>query len=141
MNIGGVNDYNSLMASYKVPSVPALEPEKKIAAELPVSDIRENPSVEPSQITDAELAAKTSATGTTATPAKKNAQLEDISLTFNLQEEFGYLGQDSDIRLLDMEQAISDMKKDEVLHQYQYFVGSSRSLLNESEDGMVFAKF
>lgn len=32
-------------------------------------------------------------------------------------------GADSDIRSLDVEKAVSDMQKDELIHQYQYFVG------------------
>lgn len=69
-----------------------------------------------------------------------NAKLEDISISFNKQDDFGYIGQDSDIRSLDMEQAISDRKKDQVLLQYQYFVGSARNFLSGSEDGLVIAK-
>lgn len=33
-------------------------------------------------------------------------------------------GAESDIRSLDMEKAISDMRKDQVLQQYQFFVGT-----------------
>lgn len=61
------------------------------------------------------------------TPAgeqKPNAPLEDISITFHKQDDFGYIGRDSDIRSLDVEKAISDMRKDQILQQYQYFVGS-----------------
>ena len=35
-------------------------------------------------------------------------------------------GTDSDIRSLDVEQALSDMQKDQVLQQYQFFVGESQ---------------
>ena len=55
---------------------------------------------------------------------KQNAPLEDISITFHKQDDFGYIGRDSDIRSLDVEKAISDMRKDQILQQYQYFVGS-----------------
>ena len=55
---------------------------------------------------------------------KQNAPLEDISVTFHKQDDFGYIGRDSDIRSLDVEKAISDMRKDQILQQYQYFVGS-----------------
>lgn len=65
---------------------------------------------------------------------------EDISLTFNANEDFEYLGQDSDIRNLDMEKAISDMKKDQILQQYQYFVGSSKDLFQNTADGIVVPK-
>ena len=68
--------------------------------------------------------------------------MEDISITFNRQEDFGYIGKDSDIHSLDMEKAIDDMKKDSILQQYQYFVGNSRNLYtNESADGTVIQKF
>lgn len=40
-----------------------------------------------------------------------------------------------------MQKAISNMRKDQVLQQYQYFVGDSRKLLQKvSEDGLVFLK-
>lgn len=53
-----------------------------------------------------------------------NAALDDISLTFHKQDDFGYIGRDSDIHSLDVEKALSDMRKDQILQQYQYFVGS-----------------
>lgn len=55
---------------------------------------------------------------------KSNATLEDISITFHKQDDFGYIGRNSDIHSLDVEKAISDMRKDQILQQYQYFVGS-----------------
>ena len=78
-----------------------------------------------------------------ATPSVDNrskiAPLEDISLTFNKEEDFEYLNNDSSVKSLDMEKAISDMKKDSILQEYQYFVGSSNNLF-ASEDGAVFVK-
>ena len=88
---------------------------------LPVNDIREDTSAAPS--------------------VRKDAALEDISITFNKQEGFGYIGQDKDIQTLDVQKAISDMKKDQVLQQYQYFVGSARNLMAQSADGTVITKF
>ena len=73
---------------------------------------------------------------------RKDAPLEDISITFNKQENFGYIGRDSYIHSLDVEKAIDDMKKDNILQQYQYFVGNSRNLYkNENADGIVIQKF
>lgn len=82
------------------------------------------------------------AAATQKTERKADAGLEDISLTFNRQEDFGYLGQDSDIHSLDVEKAISDMQKDRMLKQYQYFVGSSSNLYTERQtaDGIVIPK-
>ena len=46
---------------------------------------------------------------------KSNATLEDISITFHKQDDFGYIGRNSDIHSLDVEKAISDMRKDQIL--------------------------
>ena len=61
----------------------------------------------------------------------KAADLENISLTFNKTDSFDYLGM----------KAVSDMRKDEVLQEYQYFVGSSQNFAFQSEDGVVIPKF
>ena len=68
----------------------------------------------------------------------KNADLEDISLTFNKEDTFDHIGSEASIKSLDMEKAISDMKKDDILSEYSYFVGDSRNLF--SDDGIVIAK-
>ena len=69
----------------------------------------------------------------------RTADLENISLTFNKEETYGYIGSESGLANLDMQKAISDMKKDEILQGYQYFVGSAGSLF-QSEDGIVIPK-
>lgn len=43
------------------------------------------------------------------------------------QTSYELIGSESEIAGLDVEQAISDMKKDQVLQQYQFFVGESRA--------------
>lgn len=128
MGIGSVNDYG-FIHNYKVPSIPEVRLEEVKA---------QNPQMEEEQVMPAaDIPEKALA----PVPARKDAELEDISLTFNKQEGFGYLGQDSDVHSLDMEKAISDMKKDQVLQQYQYFVGRSKNLVTENADGAVFTKF
>lgn len=74
--------------------------------------------------------------------AGRVADLEQVSLTFNREDSFGYIGTDSDLNNLDMQKAISDMQKDQILQNYQYFVGSAGSLLGgmPTEDGMVVMK-
>lgn len=53
------------------------------------------------------------------------ADLENISLNFNRGDTYDYIGKDSDLSLLDMDQVLSDIKKDSVLDQYRYFVGDA----------------
>ena len=74
--------------------------------------------------------------------ADQMADLEQVSLKFNRKDSFGYIGRDSRLDNLDVQKAISDMQKDQVLQGYQYFVGSVGSLSGEmsSEDGTVVMK-
>lgn len=77
------------------------------------------------------------------TSRKKPAlELENISLGFQKNDTFDYIGSQRDLVQLDMEKAISDMKKDEVLGQYNFFVGRSELAGNifESDDGIVKVK-
>lgn len=67
-------------------------------------------------------------------PAGRIADLEQVSLKFNREERFDYIGSESRIDDLDMQKAISDMQKDRVLQNYQYFVGSAGT---PAEDGTV----
>ena len=75
-------------------------------------------------------------------PASRMADLESVSLRFNKEDGFGYIGMDSSLDNLDMQKAISDMQKDQVLQSYQYFVGNAGSIYDEQslEDGMVLLK-
>ncbi len=66
---------------------------------------------------------------------------QDVSLSFVKNSEYATIGTQSDLKSLDMQKAISDMQRDSVLQDYQYFVGSSDDLLKfEDEDGKVFLK-
>jgi len=71
--------------------------------------------------------------------APKSIDPNSVSITFNKNDEFGYIGSKKDINNLDMEKAISDMKQDSILQEYNYFVGNSNNIFN-SEDGVVIAK-
>lgn len=73
---------------------------------------------------------------------KPALELENISLGFQKNDTFDYIGSQRDLVQLDMEKAISDMKKDEVLGQYNFFIGRSELAGNifESDDGIVKVK-
>ena len=133
MNIGSVNSTGNLADSYRTLSIPYIQADEP-------AKISQADNAAENRIVVSEVNVHEKAPAQTAQP-RQDAALEDISLTFNRQDDFGYLGKDSDIRSLDMERAISDMKKDQVLQQYQYFVGRSQNLLTQSADGIVLAKF
>ncbi len=113
MEVGSA--YSSILQNYRIPVIPSVSAE----------EVREQ---------DRQLQAQQSpaipAYEEPSAPAvrKPDAKLEDISVTFNKQDDFGYIGRDSDIRSLDVQRAISDMQKDSLLQQYQYFVGSSKNI-------------
>lgn len=128
------NLYSSILQNYRVPTVPSSSVEQ----------------IKPQEQNDDRKRAELSAVGTQeatkteAAPAerKPGAKPEDIALTFNKQDDFGYIGKDSDIRSLDVEHAIDAMQKDKMLEQYQYFVGSARNPEStQSQDGIVIPKF
>lgn len=127
MGINQMNVYGSSVQNYLHPAASTREKE-----DLTLQEKQQ----ENSSITED----KTHAASDLTPKDKKDARLEDISLTFQKQDSFGYIGKDSDIRSLDMEKAISDRKKDKVLQQYQYFVGNSKSFY-ESVDGTMIQKF
>lgn len=121
--------YSSVLQNYSVPTIPTVS----------VEDIRRQDALLATQETGLQTYEAPSA----PTIRKPDAAIEDISLTFNRQEDFSYLGQDSDIHSLDVERAISDMQKDWMLQQYQYFVGSAREMYAgaQTPDGIVIPKF
>lgn len=136
MGINGINPYAEPMQNYRMASITTVN-----AEEVPVSGKNLPENVSGSVTAVSENTRVTPSVEAVEKPERKDVPLEDISITFNRQEDFGYIGKDSDVRSLDMEKAISDMKKDSVLQQYQYFVGSSRNLCGESPDGKVIQKF
>ena len=136
MNIGSVSGIGNLAGNYKTLPVPSAQVNqaKEPADSLRVDELSKNRIV----VSEANVH---EITQEPVSQTRQDAALEDISLTFNRQDDFGYLGKDSDIHSLDMERAISEMRKDQVLQQYQYFVGRSQNLFAQSADGTVLAKF
>ena len=128
-----ISDYSSLFQNYRIPNIPEVQIGQVETQEPKVQESSVNPQ-EKQIITEQEPLQNR---------AGKSADLENISLKFNTGEDYGYIGKDSDLEKLDMQKAISDMKKDSVLQQYQYFVGSAKNLNSgiPSEDGIVIPKF
>ncbi len=62
-------------------------------------------------------------------------QVIEFAIGYDLKADKELIGSQSNIEELDMTKAISDMKKDSVLHEYQYFVNNFYS-----PDGSVVKK-
>lgn len=119
---GGISSYYN--KAYEIPSVTPKEVEKPDELQQTEQSVSDTEALE----TQA------------AYSRSKAADLENISLTFNKEESFDYLGSESSLMSLDVQKAISDMKRDSVLQEYQYFVGSSQNLFINPADGIVIPK-
>ena len=135
MAVGGI--YDSFQNSYgvqKIQTIYADEP-AKINGQSDVSEPEADLSLQNDELTAAVETEQISHTS-------RMADLDNTSLKFNKEEPFDYIGMDSSLNDLDMQKAISDMRKDQVLQSYQYFVGSVNDLLGgqPAEDGIVVLK-
>ena len=119
-----INDSFRFMQGYRINDIPKADDRQVL---LPEPKPQEQPKQ--SHVTIEPLEDKRPKT---TDPAK-------VSLSFNKNEHYGYIGRDKDLSTLDMEKAISMMRQDSILQDYQYFVGSSKNIFS-SEDGTVIAK-
>ena len=114
MRIGAIEEYSSYLQNYRAPEIPRVS----------VEEVKRQDQM---KVREAELV-----------PEMTREDAPDLSYR-KKQESFDYLGKDSDINDLDMQKAISDMQKDQMLMQYQYFVGSAKNLFSNG-DGTVIVK-
>ena len=61
----------------------------------------------------------------------------DYAQEYKPDETYELKGKDSDLAGLDMQKAISDMEKDQVLQQYQYFVSTQETGVRKTADAAV----
>ena len=130
MGINGINDYSNFINNYRIPSIPSVSVDEVKRQDEELKKVSSSPALN-NTLEDVAISAK----------PRNDAALEDISLTFNKGDDYGYIGNDSDIYSLDVENAISDMQKDNVLKQYQFFVGNTGTgALVDNADGVVIPK-
>lgn len=128
MGISSINDYSGLLQNYKVPVIPNVSVDRVREQERLNAEAQSTVTAPSHEIQQVDKS------------VRKDAELEDISITFNKKDDFSYIGRDKDIRALDVEKALDDMRKDKILQQYQYFVGSTRSA-SAMADGTVTRLF
>lgn len=146
MAINGLNGQYDLFQSY--PTQNALSNIPTVGQDVPKVDTGAEQSVIREKDAQKQQEAQQQTVMSALSPAQESgladrtatSNLQDISLKFNRDEEANLVGRDSSLAGLDVEKAISDMRKDSMLEQYQYFVGSGSNIVN-NEDGLVFQKF
>ena len=132
MTIGGFSDISFLYRPYDAYRIPTADTQKSETLGQNITS-KQQAVVPEAPVAKAEEA--------TVPVERKNTALEDVSLTFLKDDTYDMIGSESDLNKLDMQKAISDMKKDKILQDYNYFVGSSvMQQRNISEDGVVVAK-
>ena len=119
----GYGGFGALNNNYRINEIPKAEPVKPVEETKP-AELKSEPRKLDIQEIDRSY---------------RNADIKDVALSFNKGSDFSYIGSTSDIRSLDVEKAISDMQQDDVLKEYNYFVGSAGNVYS-SEDGTVIAK-
>jgi len=128
----GINfDYTNFISSYGMQRIPTVDPKQVEAAPKEVEVQAKEQVQEQPQVSVESYGPK----------APKTANLEDVSLTFNKQDDFGTIGRDVDIAKLDMAKVVSDSKRESILSGYQTFVGPTpEQMVAEYEDGLVIPK-
>ena len=137
MTVGGIND--PLYNSYRVQQTPAvyIDRPERTDSQPPEADLNKQ-----NDLNDQSDNLTSAAEAEQENRAGRMADLGQVSLTFNKEDSFEHIGMDSNPENLDMQKAISDMQKDQILQSYQYFVGSAGGLDDGMlpEDGMVVLK-
>lgn len=133
MSIQGIGQYNGLYQSYKAPSIPNIKIDDVSKQQNTNQDFPNISSIQTDQ--SANLSQQSN------NVSRQSFDLQDISLVFNKNDNFDYIGKDSELGNLDVQKAVSDMKKDQMLQEYQYFIGDLFSQeRTQPSDGMVFMK-
>ncbi len=134
MSIDRIGQYGSFYSQYKMPEIPSVSME----------EVRKQDQETMMQQAEKSIAAPQIAyTDASQNQAPRMADLENVSLSFNVNETYDYIGRDAGLENLDIMRAISDMQKDKVLEQYQYFVGPKElagNVVAATPDGMVVQK-
>ncbi len=131
MAINGLLDYGGLYSNYRPVQIPMVDV-SEVAAQDEKNEIAKASEAVSAPIAETPVADNRSRT----------ADLENISLNFNSGDDYSYIGSESDMGALDMDKLISDMKKDKILEDYQYFVGSTNTQAQmTTNDGAVFLKY
>ena len=126
-------NYNNFTSSYGMQQIPVVRPQDVETQDAARKQLDEQVKVAPAQVNVPDESS--------FVRASKIANLEDVSLTFNKEDSFDMIGADVDIAGLDISKAISDMKRDSLLADYQKFVGpSAEQLMAGLDDGIVIQK-
>lgn len=109
MTIGNIYDSFQSSYCYGIQKLPTIQPNEAKQAEKQNDAALEQQAVRLGTTGSQENS--TSLTKEETNPASRMANLDQVALTFNKEESFEYIGNDSSLDNLDMQKAISVMRK------------------------------
>ena len=121
----GINDYSNILSNYTTPVIPQYRNAQGVDQSTQLQDISSKAVAPDTNVEEGNHIEPVEAGNTFRV---RNINIHDVALKFNANDDFSYIGRDVDIENLDMQKAVSDMKKDGILSQYQFFVGTSVGL-------------
>ena len=134
MRIDGLVNYSSYMQHFNPLDTRPVADQSANEAASSLKPVKSPEQTAPVREKESEGTVLRKAAGNIAGKVESNAgraPLEDIEVDFG---GTGFSGFESG----EIRKAISDMEKDSMLHEYQYFIGRSRpETLVDNEDGMV----
>lgn len=108
MNISGIRPYSGFYDYNSIQNIDTVAAEQAVSAD---------------SAQEAVLNAPVAADRDTSNQTYNAA---DYAKQYQADATYDLKGEDSDIRSLDVEQAVSDLQLDKVLQQYQFFVGETK---------------
>ncbi|MCR5302933.1 MAG: hypothetical protein K6E33_00085 [Lachnospiraceae bacterium] len=126
MKITPIDSYNFINSRYGVRDIPYVGKTAQGGQEETGSK---------QEVTSAQAAPKE--TVEVKNQAPKATDPNSVSLTFNKNDDFSYIGSESPLQNLDMQKAISNMNRDSILADYRRFVGTPVASA-QPENGGVF---
>lgn len=134
MRVDGLVNYSSYMQHFNPLDTRPVADQSAHEASGSASGVRSVEQTAPVQEKESDGAVLRKAAGNVAGRIESNAGRTPLE---NIEVDFGGTGF-SGFESGEIRKAISDMEKDSMLHEYQYFIGRSRpETIVDNEDGMV----
>lgn len=95
--------------------------------------------IQPQEIAAQETEQQQSAEKRTVSPRRAQTETAfSYAKKYEPDKTYEMKGSESSLEDLDTEQVISDTKKDQLLHQYQFFVGTRQRVKEPAENQMIY---
>ena len=127
MRIGNYFDHSQIYIDYS-----------SLKVREALAEVKKPEDVQASKESLNAASAQENAASESAVKRERLLGLEDISITFNKNDDFDIIGKTSDITDLDLQKAVSISKRDDILTGYK--AAENALPVYSGEDGLVIAK-